>query len=125
MKTRMIRLAAASVTALVLVACSGSSADEPETVETPEVPPTEQVIDDGYDREESRARATALIGVHEDDVEESMSQRIVRRGDEHFAVTMDLRPGRLNIELDEVDGAYVVTRVVVEVADGEDPLVVE
>lgn len=119
----MIRFAAVPVAALVLMGCT--TGEESTPVEPPDLPPVDEVIDDAYDREESRQRATALLGVHEDDVEESAALRIVRRGDEHFAVTMDLRPGRLNVELDERDDGFVVTRVVVETADGEDPLVVE
>ena len=70
-------------------------------------------------------RAESLLGRSEDAVEESATVRIMRRGDEQLLGTMDLRPGRLNLELDEVDGEYRVTRVVVEVPDGEDELVVE
>lgn len=123
MNSGMIRFVAVPVAALMLMGCT--TGEESTPVEPPDLPPADEVIDDAYDREESRQRATALLGVHEDDVEESAALRIVRRGDEHFAVTMDLRPGRLNVELDERDDGFVVTRVVVETADGEDPLVVE
>lgn len=80
----------------------------------------------GFVREDARERAMTLLGVPEDDIEESEMVRIVRRGDEDLPVTMDLRPGRLNLELDDDGtGTYEVTRVLVEVPDGAEPLVVE
>lgn len=81
---------------------------------------------DDFDREAVRARAQELLGLPEGEIDESASLRIVRRGEEDFPVTMDLRPGRMNLELDDDGtGTYRVTRVVVEVPDDEDPLVVE
>ena len=80
---------------------------------------------DDTDRDEREAAAQSLLGAPEAEVDESAEVRIVRRGDEESPVTMDLRPGRLSVELDEVDGTFRVTRVVVEVPDGQDPLVVE
>jgi hypothetical protein len=65
-----------------------------------------------------RAEAEALLGMNEDDLEPSQMLRIVRRGEERLAATMDLRPGRMNVELDDHAGAYVVTRVLVETPDG-------
>jgi hypothetical protein len=131
MNTRIFLLGVAA--ALVLAGCGG-----PADVGTPEPDrePGEGAIEEpgeappeswpGFDREASRAEAEALLGLQEDEVEESPERRIVRRGDERFVVTMDLRPGRKNVELDDDGtGTYVVTRVVVEVPDGEDDLVVE
>jgi hypothetical protein len=63
----------------------------------------------------------------EDDIEETPDRRIVRRGDEEFIVTMDLRPGRQNLELDDDGtGTHVVTRIVGETPEGgDDNLVIE
>lgn len=81
---------------------------------------------DGFDREAAETRARELLGLPEGEVQQSRMLRIVRRGDEEYMVTMDHVPGRLNVELDDDGtGTYVVTRVVVETPDGEDPLVVE
>ncbi len=79
-----------------------------------------------FDREAHRAAAEALLGVAEDALEPAPNLRIARRGDERFALTMDLRPGRRNVELDEQPGGgYAVTRVIVETPDGSDSIVVE
>lgn len=79
-----------------------------------------------FDREQPRARAEAVLGTSEADLEEGRDLRIVRRGEESRPVTMDLRPGRLNVELDDDGtGTFVVTRVVVEVPEGEMPIEVE
>lgn len=80
---------------------------------------------DDFDRDDALEQAETLLGTPEQDVEEDAETRIVRRGDEDFPGTMDLRPGRQNVELDEVDGSVVVTRVSVEVPDGEDPIDVQ
>jgi catechol 2,3-dioxygenase-like lactoylglutathione lyase family enzyme len=138
---RTTSLAVASLTALLLLACGGldepagspDPADETpgqeaaERIEAPEVPEEPEPGDDpfaNFDRDEARSQAESHLGITEDDIEESPMVRIVRRGDEDFAVTMDLRPGRLNLELDDDgSGTYVVTRVVVETPDGE--LVIE
>lgn len=79
----------------------------------------------GFDREAVEAEAEALLGRAEGEVTEDGMTRILRRGEEEFAGTMDLRPGRMVLELDDDgSGTYVVTRVTVEVADG-DPIVIE
>jgi len=80
-----------------------------------------------FDREEARERAESYLGVAEDDIEESAMVRIVRRGGEDYMVTMDLRPGRMNLELDDDgSGTYEVTRVVVETPEGgDDNIVIE
>jgi hypothetical protein len=71
-----------------------------------------------FELERARAEAEGLLGTNEADLEPSERVRITRRGDERFPVTMDLRPGRLNVELGDHAGTYVVTRVVVETPDG-------
>lgn len=73
--------------------------------------------------EEDLQDARDLLGTPEDEIEEDPQTRIMRRGDENLAGTMDLRPGRRNLELDQVDGTYVVTRIVIETF--EDPIVIE
>lgn len=126
---RSVALIAATV---VLAACGSGdlSEDPPPDVDEPrsEAPDETPVTDpfEDFDREEARQDAEALLGLAEGDFDESPERRVVRRGDEEFAVTMDLRPGRQNVELDDDGtGTYVVTRVTVETPDGEDPIVVE
>lgn len=62
--------------------------------------------------------AIAILGTPEEDLETSELVRIGRRGDESFALTADLRPGRLTVELDEVDGAWIVTAASLESDEG-------
>lgn len=126
MNSVFVRLATCAVVGITIMACTdGSDTDQPASPSVEE-PVSDDVLDDNYEREEAEARARAVLGRSEEEVETSTAARLVRRGEEHFVVTMDLRPGRLNIELDEdADGTYVVTRVVVETPDGEDPLVIE
>lgn len=136
MHTRIRTLGAVALGVVLLAGCGAPIDGDPAgtgqdgaTETTPEETEDTQAPTDGledFDRDRARERAEALLGLPEDEVEESRDTRIVRRGDEEFAVTMDLQPGRRNVELDEDDeGTYVVTRVEVEVPDGEDPLVVE
>lgn len=95
------------------------------TPQTPGEPTGGDALRD-FDHEAHRNAARALLGVAEDALEPSATLRIARRGEERFALTMDLRPGRRNVELDEQpDGGYVVTRVMVETPDGSDSIVVE
>lgn len=62
-------------------------------------------------------RAASLLGAGETDLPDDV--RVARRGDEEFALTMDLVPGRLTVELDEGEGGdFVVTAVSVETEDG-------
>lgn len=112
---------------LLLAACGGGDPAPTTTPDAadPQVPGDEQ----GFDEELSPAQARSFLGVSEDDVEvataDTVMVRILRRGDEQFAGTMDLRPGRLNLELDpDEDGTFRVSRVVVETEDGAD-LVIE
>lgn len=60
--------------------------------------------------------ARGLLGTPE--AELAGSVRIARRGGEGFALTDDYVLGRDTVELDEVDGTYVVTSVTVELPDG-------
>jgi hypothetical protein len=137
-RTRL--LAAGSIMAIMLLGCgatgevaAGGSAPgagqehqpAPDETGTPEAPEETDDPFGDFDREASREQAESYLGVAEEDVEETGMVRIVRRGEERYMVTMDLRPGRLNLELDDDgSGTYLVTRVVVEVPD-DDELVVE
>lgn len=111
----------------VLTACGNADsapAPPPEPAD-PQVPDEAQ----GFDPDLSPAQARSFLGVSEAEVEAAIADtvmvRIMRRGDEQFAGTMDLRPGRLNLELDpDEDGTYRVSRVVIETEDGSD-LVIE
>jgi hypothetical protein len=114
---------------LLLAACGGEDDTLPDEVspdvgggtDTPdEDDAVDGGLDDGFDAAEREAAARALLGVSEDQLEEGPALRVVRRGEEQLPGTMDLRPGRLNVELDDDgSGTYVVTRVVIEVPDGE------
>ena len=106
----------------VLVLSCGEATIEGEGANDVPPPPDE---DAPFDPEASRELAERWLGVAEQDVEETVLLRISRRGEEFFAGTMDLRPGRFNVELDEDDqGVYRVTRIVIETEEGES-LVVE
>lgn len=75
-------------------------------------------------RSPEEVRAEQLLGVAEDELDTGADLRVVRRGDEQFMVTMDVRPGRLNVELDpDGEGVFRVTRV--EIETGDAPIVVE
>lgn len=108
---RMLRGVLVGVLATgLLLACGAAEEVEPGT--------------QGFDPERSRELAEEYLGVAEEEVEETGMVRILRRGGERFAGTMDLRPGRLNLELDEDDdGVYRISRVVVETEEGEDIVV--
>jgi hypothetical protein len=112
--------------ALLLAACGTGEVPTPEPAGQPGDAAAQDGTD-GFDRDAASAEAEALLGTPEEEIEESPDRRIVRRGDEEFIVTMDLRPGRQNLELnDDGTGTYVVTRIVVETPEGgDDNLVIE
>ena len=134
MPPSFISLAALATMAALAAGCSNTqgpdeAAQEPPGGSEPMAPaasePQPSSPFDDFDADAARAEAQALIGLPEAELEQSGSLRIVRRGDERLSATMDLRPGRKNVELDEDDdGRLVVTRVVVETPNGDD-LVVE
>ena len=92
---------------------------------TPEAPGDATTVPPGApDIAAAIRRAASLLGTYETDVGDDV--RIARRGAEEFALTMDLVPGRLNVELDEgADGEFVVTAVAVETEDGSQAVTVE
>jgi hypothetical protein len=115
-----------TVAALLLTACGTTESPGPEPAGQPDDAGEQDGAED-FDRDAARAEAEGLLGTPEDGIEQTPDRRIVRRGDEEFIVTMDLRPGRQNLELDDDStGTYVVTRVVVETPEGgDDNLVIE
>lgn len=102
---------------LGLAACGGDDAGSSE--DPPATAPSDTWDEAAADA--ARARAEALLGTPEDDLPDDV--RIGRRGDEDFALTMDLVPGRLTAELDD-DGSggagFVVTSVTLETPDGSE-----
>lgn len=122
LERRMMAGLVAGVLAAALVAGCGGAAEDGE--ESGSVPPPPDA-DEPFDPEASRELAERWLGVVEEDVEETEMLRIARRGEEFFPATLDLRPGRFNVELDEDDdGVYRVTRIIIENDQGES-LVVE
>ena len=143
--SRLVALAA--VPLLTLAACGDpgttAPADKPGTIDpavtgpstdpvvttpgtaTPDTPGDATTVPPGApDIAAAIRRAASLLGMYEADVPDDV--RIARRGDEDFALTMDVVPGRLNVELDaDDDGEYVVTAVSVETEDGSETVTVE
>lgn len=117
-----VRVAVAGLLAAVVAAgCAGAAEEGGEVGNVP--PPPD--ADAPFDPEASRELAEQWLGVAEEDIEETEMLRIARRGEESFPATMDLRPGRFNLELDEADdGVYRVSRIIVENDQGAS-LVVE
>lgn len=121
-------LVAGGLAALTLVACGGTPPrlDGPPGGGTPSAPVQTPAPDTpggqgtgpfgGIDAAAEVAEARGLLGTPEDELPGSV--RIARRGGEGFALTDDYVPGRDTVELDEVDGTYVVTSVTVELRDG-------
>ncbi len=107
--------------AVLALGCGEATIDAEGTNDVPPPPPE----DEPFDAEASRELAERWLGVAEEDLEETVMLRVARRGEEFFPGTMDLRPGRFNVELDEdAEGVYRVTRIVIETEEGES-LVVE
>jgi hypothetical protein len=147
MKPTSRLLALAAVPLLALAACGDpettNPADTPGTIDpavtapstdpaattpgpgSPETPGDATTIPPGApDIAAAIRRAASLLGTSEADVPDDV--RIARRGDEQLALTTDLVPGRLNVELDaRDDGEYVVTAVSVETEDGSETVTVE
>jgi hypothetical protein len=65
------------------------------------------------------AEAEALLGETEDDALAEEDVRLGRRGEEEFALTFDLQPGRRTIATeDDGTGTFRVVEVTVELTDG-------
>jgi hypothetical protein len=108
-------MVAGALAAVLVAGCGGTAADGDEA----SVPPPPDA-DEPFDPEASEELAEQWLGVAEDDIEETEMLRIARRGEEFLPATMDLRPGRFNVELDEdEDGVYRVTRIIIENDQGE------
>lgn len=134
-------LVALAAIVVVTTACAGEGPVEPGAADgapptlpsepDDELPPPgdggdEDPFGADFDRDEARERAEALLGLAEDELPDSGDVRVIRRGDERPPVTMDLRIGRRNVELDpDGSGTFRVVLVQVEVPDEEPPLVVE
>lgn len=120
----LLHLVAGGLAALALVACGGTPPrlDGPPVGGTPSAPVQTPAPDTpgGLSGKTAAAaevaEARGLLGRPEDELPGSV--RIARRGGEGFALTDDYVPGRDTVELDEVDGIYVVTSVTVELPDG-------
>lgn len=79
------------------------------------------LVDEPWDEpvfEENRLRARELLGLPEEALPDDV--RVARRGDEYMALTMDLQPGRLNVELDERGDGFEVVLVTLETPDGSE-----
>lgn len=125
-------LPAAFVAGLVLVGCGGAEQAPPDDaagappaagsclegdadcVDT--LGPDDAPAGDEFPTDQAKADAEALLGVPEDQLADDV--RVSRRGEETFFLTEDYRLGRMTVELDEHDGVYVVTAVVVELPEG-------
>jgi hypothetical protein len=69
------------------------------------------------------AAAEALLGETEEDALAEEDVRLGRRGDEEFALTFDLQPGRRTIATeDDGAGTFRVVEVTVELTDGSQTL---
>jgi len=115
------KLLAGMLIVVLALSCGEATINDEDPNDVPP-PPTE---DEPFDAEASRELAERWLGVAEEDIEETVMLRISRRGEEFFPGTLELRPGRFNVELDEDDqGIYRITRIVIETEEGES-LVVE
>ena len=76
--------------------------------------------DAGFDLEAARRDARSLLGQSEEEVLAAWGDvRVGRHGDEQFALTEDLQPGRKTIATeDDGTGTYRVVEVVLETEEG-------
>lgn len=97
--------------------------DDPDCFETgaEDTPPPDDPGAGAIDEAAVLADARALLGTPEGELPADV--RIGRRGDEQMLLTEDYVIGRMTVELDEVDGTFVVTSVTVELTEG--PVVVD
>ena len=100
------------LTAAAVTGCGGQSANDSDTTATATALPTP--MESGSEMEfapsdTAQVVATEVIGMSEakaiETIEsyssEMLTVRIVRRDDENFAVTMDYRLDRINLEIDD------------------------
>lgn len=126
-------LAAAALSASVLLAACGANAaadgnaDEPVAAPAagmcaPDMPDCVDTVVDGdgsdaSDVDVARETAEGLLGLPEGDLAPDI--RVSRRGDEHLMLTEDYQIGRMTVELDaDADGVFRVTKVVLELEGG-------
>jgi hypothetical protein len=89
--------------------------DEPDCVDTPGLDGDPVPVDE-TGVEQLRRDAQFYLGAAEGELNELV--RVGRRGEEHMMLTEDYQIGRITVELDEVEGTYIVTSATVELPDG-------
>ncbi len=84
-------------------------------------------VDETFDLEAARRDARSLLGQSEEEVLELWGDvRVGRHGDEEFALTFDLQPGRKTIATeDDGTGTYRVVEVVLESEEGQETFTAE
>ena len=93
---------------LALSACSNQSPDSGVTSSTMPTPQSSSSDVQLEPSETAQAIAAEVIGMSEEDAiqtiegisSEQLTSRVVRRDDENYAVTMDYRINRINLEID-------------------------
>ena len=93
---------------LALSACSNQSPDSGVTSSTMPTPQSSSSDMQLEPSETAQAIAAEVIGMSEEDAiqtiegisSEQLTSRVVRRDDENYAVTMDYRINRINLEID-------------------------
>ena len=102
---------------LALSACSNQSPDSGVTSSTMPTPQSSSSDMQLEPSETAQAIAAEVIGMSEEDAiqtiegisSEQLTSRVVRRDDENYAVTMDYRINRINLEID--DGLVTKTSI--------------
>ena len=102
---------------LAVLACSNQSPDSGVTSSTMPTPQSSSSDVQLEPSETAQAIAAEVIGMSEEDAiqtiegisSEQLTSRVVRRDDENYAVTMDYRINRINLEID--DGLVTKTSI--------------
>ena len=102
------KLSGALIIMLALSACSNQSPDSGVTSSTMPTPQSSSSDMQLEPSETAQAIAAEVIGMSEEDAiqtiegisSEQLTSRVVRRDDENYAVTMDYRINRINLEID-------------------------
>jgi hypothetical protein len=105
MKTK---LSGALIVTLALTACSNQSPDTGVTSSTMPTPQSSSSEMQFEPSETAQAVSAEVIGMSEEDAiqtiegisSEQLTVRVVRRDDENYAITMDYRLDRINLEID-------------------------